>query len=126
MHSFMASVLLRLARVDPLELDPEARPPSREFREPGCRRDRREWLAVVRTNRLGQPVLREQLDEDLLDVLGRGLDERGAREQIARCRVHDGQRVTEPTVARLELALEVDAPDVVGLAARVERASTGS
>jgi len=56
MHAFMAAILLRLARVDPLELDAKARPPSGESRQPGSLRHRRERLAIVRTDRLRQTL----------------------------------------------------------------------
>ncbi len=116
-HAFMAPVLLRLPEVDAVERNPEPHPPDRELRQAGDRGRAGERFAVVGADRFREPVGPEQLDEDAAHVLeGRGV-KRDAREQVAGGAVHDRQRVAELAVARAELSLEVDAPDVVRLAA---------
>src|SRR5439155_4516696 len=97
--------------------DSEARPPRRQLRETGRRRGRSKRLAVVRANRLGQPVPLEKLDEGGADVVVRRMVKTNDREQIPRRGIHHSERVAELAVASRELPLEVDAPDIVGLAA---------
>src|SRR5438128_2289397 len=116
-HPLMAPVLLRLSKIDPLELDAELEPPRRELGESsGCVR-RRERLTVVRPDRLRQTVPLEELDEHTANVLESWLVEANTRQKVPRRRVHHSQRVTEPPVTHRELAFEVDAPHVIRLVA---------
>src|SRR5687768_14149739 len=63
MKPFLTTVLLRLARCDALESNPESDPPDGEFREPsGAYRS--EWRTVVRTHRGRQTKLTEGGIED--------------------------------------------------------------
>src|SRR5438094_1924018 len=109
-HPLVPTVLLGLARIDALESDSEARPPRRQLRETGRRRGRSKRLAVVRANRLGQPVPLEKLDEGGADVVVRRMVKTNDREQIPRRGIHHSERVAELAVASRELPLEVDAP----------------
>lgn len=120
-HPLVAPVLLRLPGVDPFELDAQAGPPSRQLGEPCRLRDRRERLTVVRPDGLRQTEPSEQRNEHAMHVVRRRLVKPDTRQQVPRCRIHHGQRITSTSIARRKLPLEVDAPDVVGLAARRER-----
>ena len=76
----MPAVLLRVARFDPFDLDPEAQPPHRELAEPVDRMRRRKD-AVVGANYLGQAKLFEGAFEDREGESLLGRQQRFAREQ---------------------------------------------
>ena len=52
MHALVPPVLLRVPRLDPFDLNPEAQPPHRQLAEPVERMRGRERDAVVGPNRL--------------------------------------------------------------------------
>ena len=59
MHAFMAPVLLRVARLDPLDPDPELQPPNGQRAQAEEGVGRSEGHTVVGADRLRQPKLPE-------------------------------------------------------------------
>src|SRR5688572_2900991 len=125
-HPFVAAVLLRLPGGDPLVLDSELDPRHAQPREPAQRR-RSERRTVIRADRHGQAMLREQLGEDRgrSDLGRRG--QRVARHQVSRVRIRNGERVAQLPISQAEFAFKVRGPNLVrgrrhqGSAARMDR-----
>ena len=111
MHPLVAAVLLRLARIDPLQLDPGLGPARRQARQ-AARTRARKRRAVVRAQRQRHAVAPERR-------LDRRHDRRRARrhdhdrKKIPAPRIADRQRIAARAVPGPEPALEVDAPDIV-------------
>src|ERR1041384_6782540 len=74
MHALMATVLLRMTRFDPFDLDAEPEPPDRQPAQPEERIGTGERNAVVCANGPGQTELLESGLEDRegIDFLGGG------------------------------------------------------
>jgi hypothetical protein len=112
-HPLVAAVLLRLARLDQLGIDPQPHPPDAELGEaaerPGGKRD-----AVVGTEDFRESVLSEQPLEDGPALSVGGAGEAATGEQVPAEAVLDGERVAVAPVAGLKLPLEVGRPDPVG------------
>ena len=111
-HPFVATVLLRLARLDQLWHDAEPDPPGRQWRQPR-QRDGGERHAVVGADAFGQAELAKDFGKDGLGVGAGGRQQPLAGEQVAREAIGDRQRVAVEAVFGLELALEVGAPDLI-------------
>src|ERR1700761_2694274 len=116
----MTSVLLGVSGLDALGNDTELDPPHAERRQ-AAQRLGGEGRPVIATD----PSWNAELCECTLVVrtcqLGRLACQSLATNQVARRSVSDGERVTPRAIAELEVALEVSAPHVVGLYARLER-----
>jgi hypothetical protein len=112
-HALMATVLLRLTGLDELGQDAQADPPGRKRRQTRQAHGG-ERCAVVRANARGQAVLSEDPHEYGLGFMRRRRLQRLALEQEAAVAVGNGQRIAVSAIERLELALEVSAPDLVG------------
>src|SRR6185503_4997624 len=110
-HPLMSAILLRLAGLDPLVSNSELPPPGRKLRQAGDAA-RRERGAVVASDGVRQAELVEDLLHDLPDPLAVGPAQRDARDEKAAVGVGDGERVAARRPDR-EVALEVDAPDLV-------------
>ncbi len=93
MHAFMTPVLLRVARLDALDLDAEAQPPDRQLAEVEQRVGGGERRAVVRADGGWQAAFLEQAFKGgKSQLLPRGF--KGfAQQQVARGMIGDGQRV---------------------------------
>jgi hypothetical protein len=63
-HALMAAVLLRVARFDPLDLDPESQPPHGQLAQPVNGMGGRKRDAVVGANHLREAKLLERAFED--------------------------------------------------------------
>src|SRR5215467_8741991 len=98
MHAFMSAVLLRMAREDPLVLNPQAEPPDIELRQPVDARGR-EGHAIVRANRLGQALLPEEAIEDGADAHALGRWQTLTRQEIAGMLVCHGQGIAVDAIA---------------------------
>src|SRR3990167_1676305 len=118
-HPLMAAVLLRLARINPLQPDPHLRPARRKPRQPAGA-GRGEGRAVVGAYPRRQTVFAEQPIDHRLDRRANRGDDLHA-EQIAAEGVAYRQRIAPASIAGPEPALEVNAPGVVGRGNRDER-----
>ena len=113
-HSFVTSVLLRLTGLDGLRTDAEPDPPSAQPCE-ASEADGSEGRTVVGADDGGQAELAESPDEYRLGELDRRGIEPSALEQESAEAVLDGEGIAVAAVEHLELALEVDRPDRIGL-----------
>ena len=94
---------------------PSLQPPDGELGEVEQAVRTGEGNAVVGADGLGQAAFAEEpLEGGDGEVLA-GRFQRLAQQQIARGVVGDGERIAVASVAELELALEVRAPEVVGI-----------
>ncbi len=125
-HAFMAAVLLRMARLDALDLDAEAEPPDRELAEAKERIGTCERNAVIGADGLRQAVLLENGLEHRESIGFLGGGERLAGEQIAAGKVGDRKWIAIAPVGEHELALVIGAPQIVGLAGKGKCRSLGS
>ena len=111
----LPAVLLRVARLGPLDLDAEPEPPHREFAEPVERMTRGEGHAVVGPDRSWQTEFLKGALEHGEGELFLRRRESLAGQQVAAGEIGDRQRITVPPVAQHELALVIRAPQRVGL-----------
>lgn len=82
---------------------------------------RRERRSAIRANRRRAAELEERRVEDALNVFAIGLGERFAAEQETREAIDERERIALDVILRDEPSLEVDAPDLVGRFASLER-----
>ena len=122
----MAAVLLRMAGLDALDGDAQPQPPDREAGEIVEAVGTGERQPVVAADGDGQAAVTEQPLERGDDRGFPGRFEGLAQQQIARRMVGDRQGVTVAAIAELELALEVGAPQVVGIGACRQRRAVGA
>ena len=125
MHALVAAVLLRMAGLDALDGDAQAQPPDGQLGQVEQGVGAGEGDAVVGADGGGQAALEEQLLEGGDGGVFAGGFEGFAQQQEAGGVVGDGQRVAVVTVAELELALEVGAPQIVGRDAGGQRRAAG-
>ena len=116
MHALMAAVLLRLARLDALDGDAEPEPPDRELGEVEQGIGTGEGDAVVGADGPRQPAFGKSRSKAVNARSSRVEFESFAQQQEARGVVGDGERIAVASIAELELALEVGAPQIVGCA----------
>src|SRR5579883_325269 len=119
MHALVPAVLLRRAGVDALEPDAELDPVHREPSEAAGGGARGEGAAIVAADGARQTELAQGLVDHRLHRRDR-LRHDAALDEEAAVGVGDGERVAARTVGGAEPALEVDAPEVVGLRHRLE------
>ena len=124
-HALVTAVLLRVAGLDALDGDAQAQPPDRQLGEVEQGVGAGEGDAVVGADGGGQATLEEQLLEGGDGGVFAGGIEGFAKQQETGGVVGDGQGVAVVTVAELELALEVGAPQIVGRNAGGQRRSAG-
>lgn len=105
MHALMATVLLRMPRLDALDVDPQAQPPHREARQAKQGIGAGKGSTVVSADRPGKPKFLENPLKDGKGERRLGVGERFTADQIPRGEVGDGQRITVATVCELELPL---------------------
>ena len=118
MHALMAAVLLRMPGLDALDGDAEAEPPDREPGEVEQGIGTGEGNTVIRADGDRQTALGEQPLEGGKRRLLAGGFQRLAQEQEARGVVGDGQRIAISPIAKIELAFEIGAPEIIGRDAR--------
>ncbi len=123
MHAFVPAILLRMAGLDALDLDAEPQPPDGEFGQVEERIGAGEGDAVVRPDRGREAALAKELLKGGDCGLFLGSLHGLAHEQEARGMIGDGQGITVPATAELELALEIGTPELIGSGALRERRS---
>src|SRR5450432_1470597 len=111
-HPFVTPVLLGMAWLRALGRDSELDPPDAQGGQTADPR-RRERHAVVAADVLGKPELSEHALEHLACRPFLRARQRVACQQVPRLEIADGQRVASRAIAKREVTLEVDAPDVV-------------
>src|SRR6516165_9165221 len=126
MHALVASVLLRLSWFDPLDRDAESQPPDGELGEIEQAVGTGEGNTVVRADGLRQATFAEELLEGRNGGVFARRFKSFAQQHEARGMIGDGQWITVATIAELELALEVGAPQIVGSRPRRELGSLGT
>ena len=113
-HTLVTAVLLRLSRLDGFRTDAETDPPGAQPCE-ASESHGSEGRTVVGANDGGEAELAERLDKDRLGELDRRGVQPCALEQESAEAVLDGEGIAVAAVEHLELALEVDRPDRIGL-----------
>src|SRR5690606_23894307 len=111
-HALMRPVILRLPGPGPLQSNAQADPPDGQLRKPR-QRVRPERNSIIRADHLRESVLPEDPLEGNSRSSCAGAGKRLAPQQVATVGVDDRQRITEPRVAKAELAFEVCRPDAV-------------
>lgn len=110
----MTAVVVRTARRDAVQIDPQRQPSGRKTSQAKGRITRRKGRAVVAADDLGKPVLgknpRKLLANRLGSRVGRGL----GTEDVTAAIVADRQRLKTFSVPRVPPALEIDRPKLVG------------
>src|SRR5262249_45743521 len=109
----MAAVLLRMARLDTLDGNAEAKPPHGQATQVEQTIGRGERDAVVGTNGLRQAAFLEKALKGCKRALFLDRLHRLAEQKIAAGVVRDGKRVAISFISQHELALEVSAPQSI-------------
>src|SRR5437667_4221101 len=107
MHPLMPAILLRMAGLDALDLDPETEPPDGEFAEAVDRMGGRERHAVVGPNSPRQPKFLEGALEHREGEFLLRRREGFTGQQVAAGEVGDGQRVTVLAITDHDFAFVV-------------------
>jgi len=115
MHALVAAVLLRVARLDALDLDAEPEPPDREPGEIEQGIGACERHAIVGADGIGKAKLLEDAFEHREGISFFGCGESLAGDEIAGGEVADRERIAIALVCEHELALVIGAPQVVRL-----------
>src|SRR6478736_1288774 len=119
-HALVAAVLLRLARLDPLELDAELDPMNREpGQTPGTGRAGK-GDAIVAADGPRQAQLAKRPLYQGPHPFGRRWHDPALDEEAA-VGIGEGQRIATLAIPGPKPALEVDAPAIIGLADRQKR-----
>src|SRR5690606_11949288 len=101
-------------RPDALEANTQPQPPDRQLREVVEPVRAGEGQSIVGTDRARQTMLGKDTPEGLEDTLLARRFEGPAAEEVSRALVGDRQGVTVTAIAKLELALEVGALQIIG------------
>ena len=125
MHPFVAPVLLGMTGFDALDRDAQPQPPHGQLGEVEQAVGAGEGETVVGSDGIGQSPLLEQLEEGREGCFFTRRLQGFAHQDEARSLIGDGQGVTVLCVAELELALEISAPQGIGLASGGERRAHG-
>src|SRR5689334_9713174 len=111
-EALMASILLRLARLDALQDYAELYEAHRQRRQPGDA-GRREWRTIVASEPIRQAVFLEGSLKHRPGFFFRRRAGRRQRQQVAARPIHHRQRLAAPAVAGPEPALVVPRPQRV-------------
>src|SRR6266704_6639809 len=125
MHVLVATVLLRVARLDAFDRNPEPEPPDREFGQIEERIGACEGDAVVGADGVWQAELPEDILENSEGVGLLGALQGFAGNQVTAGEIGDGQRIAVAAIGQHELALVVGAPQIIGLIAGRQRCAGG-
>jgi len=110
MHPLVTAVLLRMARLNALNLDAESEPPNRKPAESIQRGRCREGNPVVCADRAGEAEVLEGSFEDGKREFSFRRRQRLTRHQIPTGEVGNRERVTVPPIAKHELAFVIGTP----------------
>ena len=119
-HALVATVLLRLARLDALVTDAELEPPGGQARQTSRAGGGERW-AVVAAKCARQPEFAKDPRQDATHGRAVGGCDSDTADDEATEGVGDGQRNAPLPVAGAKLALEVDAPHLIRRGARRKR-----
>jgi hypothetical protein len=125
MHALVAAVLLRMARLDAFDRNPEPEPPDREFGQVEERIGACKGHAVVGADGVWQTELLEDILENSEGVDLLGALQGFAGNQVTAGEVGDSQRIAVAAIGQHELALVVGAPQIIGLIAGRQRRASG-
>jgi hypothetical protein len=114
MHAFVAAILLRMARLDALNANAEAKPPDGKFAEVEQSIGRRKRDTIVAADVSRQATFLEQPLKDGESVIFSGGRKRFASEQEATGVIGDGEGITVLAIAQQELAFVIGAPQFIG------------
>src|ERR1700724_4389027 len=109
MHAFMAAVLLRMARLDSLDVNAEPQPPNGESAQVEEPIGRGEGHAVVGTNGLGQAAFPKQALKGSKNALFLDGLQGLAEQEVTAGVIGNGQGGTIPLISQNELPLVVGA-----------------
>ena len=123
-QSLQSTVLLRVARVDPLRYDTQLDPPYRQLRE-AAQADAGEGRSVVGPDHPWKSVLPKGPLQDSAHLRPVGLSQPIADQQVPRGGVLRSQRICPNPILRAEPPLEVDRPHVVGALGSCKRLAPG-
>src|SRR5215468_4771773 len=113
MHAFMATVLLRMARLDTLDRDAEPEPPDGQPTQVEETIRRGKGNAVVGANGLGQAALLKQALKGSEGSLLFDRLHRLAEQEVTAGVIGNGKGVTIPLIPQHEFALVVCAPQSI-------------
>src|SRR5215472_7250567 len=113
MHAFMATVLLRMARLDTLDSDAEPEPPDGQPTQVEETIRRGKGNSVVGTNGMGQAAFLEKALKGCKRALFLDRLHGFTEQKITAGVVGNGKRVAISFVAEHELALVVGAPQSI-------------
>src|SRR5499433_4371641 len=114
MHAFMATVLLRMARLDTLDRDAEPEPPDGQPTQVEQTIRRGKGNAVVGTNGMGQAAFLEKALKGCKRALFLDRLHGFAEQKITAGVVGNGKRIAISFIPQHELALEVGTPQSIG------------
>src|SRR5215469_5448625 len=114
MHPLMAAVLLRMARADPFDSNPQAQPPDRQLAQVEQGMGGSERNPVVATDVGRQTAFFKQSLKDRKGEVFAGQGQRLAGEQITAGMIGHGQWVAVVMIAQQELALVIRTPQLIG------------
>src|SRR3984893_860423 len=110
MHTFMAAVLLRMARLDPFDADAQPEPPNREFAQVEQGVSGSEGHTVIAADVGGQAALLKKPFKHSESVVFSGREKSFTGKKKTAGVIGDGQRITVLTIAKQELTLVIGAP----------------
>src|SRR5918995_6756269 len=119
-HSFMASILAGLARLNSFRADAQLNPPLRQLTNP-TDGERGKGRTVVSADRSRQSILTKG---PLKPGPDRGITrmfQSPAQQKVAREVVGQSQRIAAAVVGQSKVSFEIRAPDLIGILARAER-----
>src|ERR1035438_2671856 len=125
MHALMPAVLGRTARLDALEVDPEAQPPDRELGQTEESGAASRGGAVVGADTTGQPKVLKSALKHGKSIRFTGALQGVAAQQVAAGEVGDGQRIAISLIRQHELPLVVGTPKIVRTLGGVQGRSLG-
>src|ERR1700676_4213593 len=114
MRTFMAAVLLRMARLDAFNANPQPEPPDREFAQVKQGVCGGEGNAVMATNVKRHAAFFKKPLKQGKGIVFFGGGKSLTGEEITAGMIGDGQRVAVLTIPQQELALVIGAPQFIG------------
>jgi hypothetical protein len=114
MHALMAAILLRMARLNALNANAEAKPPDGEFAQVKQGVCGSKGHAVVTADVGGQATLFEKPLKHRESVVFSGRGKRFTSEEKTAGMVSNGEWVAVLTIAEQELAFVVGTPELIG------------